>query len=639
MITVHSAGPGSIAIDFSAEPSFQPDVHGVDLEMGLSAKRRTPTSLIVDDTGRPLAIVEYIKSVLVPLGFQVQVEAGLARLIEGIAQEEELVEAIRNNPRKGSLVETPVLTKLPITRPLLQHQLEAVSHALAVSHAANFSVPGSGKTSAALCTYAVLFEQGVVNLILVIGPASSFGPWEDEFEDTFGRPPRAVRLIGSSTRRSQLLDKLGGVEMILCTYQMAYRERGNLQNLLRQHRVLLVLDESHYVKNINLGPWAQTVLDLAPLAERRLILTGTPAPHSLRDLWSQFTFLWPSESVLQDRISYEVLAQEPERYLPDIRERIRPFFHRTKRPELGLPASETFLEPVANDEVPKRQKLILRLLELKILNEARSLGLGKIDMATLKRWRKARTIRLMQAASNPALLTTALAELSDSDISLDDEPRLAPLVAHYAQEEIPAKAQWTVAQTKKLIADGKKVVIWAHFRRNLEMLERLLKEFSPLVIHGGIPAYEEENDPNFVNRERNIKVFKEHPDRRILLANPGACSESISLHKVCQDAIYFERTFNCGQFLQSMDRINRVEMPPGTHARYFIPLMPCGIERVIQRRLDERQRTLYALLEDDLPVLSGEDELGDDFFEPEDNLEELFAEILAEIGKDVQEHE
>ncbi len=49
-------------------------------------------------------------------------------------------------------------------------------------------------------------------------------------------------------------------------------------------------------------------------------------------------------------------------------------------------------------------------------------------------------------------------------------------------------------------------------------------------------------------RERRISIFKSDPNRRVLIANAAACAESVSLHKVCQHAIYLERSFNASTF-------------------------------------------------------------------------------------------
>ena len=50
----------------------------------------------------------------------------------------------------------------------------------------------------------------------------------------------------------------------------------------------------------------------------------------------------------------------------------------------------------------------------------------------------------------------------------------------------------------------------------------------------------------------------------VLLANPAALAEGVSLHTVCHDAVYLDRTFTAGQYLQSVNRIHRLGLAPGT---------------------------------------------------------------------------
>ena len=54
------------------------------------------------------------------------------------------------------------------------------------------------------------------------------------------------------------------------------------------------------------------------------------------------------------------------------------------------------------------------------------------------------------------------------------------------------------------------------------------------------------------SREVFIRRFKKDPSSfSLLIANPQACAESISLHRVCHDAIYVDKSYNCGEFMQS----------------------------------------------------------------------------------------
>ncbi len=608
---------------------------GALLTTGLFVKESNQHRIVVEDTGQLGMVLSYIKKFLMDRGYEVTLDTALNHLLELFQEERAISRRISEgrtdvDGENWDLLSAEDLAELGLKRRLFDYQLNAVKHALSIKQAANFSVPGSGKTVIALTVFGVLRKKEIVKRLLVIGPASSFAPWEDEFRLTFGYSPKVIRLIGPRHERTERLNALEDADLVLCTYQMAHRERDNLIKILNSGSYMLVLDESHHIKSIELGPWAATALELAPFATRRIILTGTPAPHSPLDLWSQFTFLWPSQAVLGNRSQFEQRIIRSPQYTQELKQILNPYFTRIKKSDLNLPRPGTFFDRISYNQIPKRQRLILRLLELKTLQEAKMLGLRGADLTTLRRWRRAKAIRLLQAASNPALLSTSLPALGPEGASLDNDPVLTESLRNYSEHEIPAKISYVTQKVRQLVAQGNKVVVWATFIENLHLLNKLLKDLQPLLVYGGVPPYAEDNDPDFESREENINKFKTDPNRRVLLANPAACSESVSLHKVCHDAIYLERTFNCAHFLQSMDRIHRIGMPPEAQVNYHIPLLDCAIEQIVNRRLSDRQRALYDILNDDMPVLG--DEADQLIVERDEDLEELFQQLMEEIS-------
>jgi hypothetical protein len=232
-------------------------------------------------------------------------------------------------------------------------------------------------------------------------------------------------------------------------------------------------------------------------------------------------------------------------------------------------------------------------------------------------------------------LRTRTPELGDPGDSLELNSNLLELVRNYDEEEKSAKLEWCENKVRSLVGEGRKVVVWTWFINNIKTLKRLLSDLEPLVIYGGIKPYEDPEDTEREeSRERNIREFKLSSKKNILIANPAACAESISLHKQCHDAIYVERTFNCAQFLQSMDRIHRVGLPPETKTTYYIPLMDCAIDRLVDRRLKSRQEVLYDLLQDDALPVGG---IGDDaLIEEEQDIEDVIEELRQELtpGRD-----
>jgi len=88
-------------------------------------------------------------------------------------------------------------------RTLKPFQIPAVAHMTSVIHSANFSVPGSGKTTITLAAFAKLkVDQGLKTLV-VVGPRSSFAPWEGEFAACLGKSANVVRITGNKSERAR----------------------------------------------------------------------------------------------------------------------------------------------------------------------------------------------------------------------------------------------------------------------------------------------------------------------------------------------------------------------------------------------------------------------------------------------------
>lgn len=475
-------------------------------------------------------------------------------------------------------------------RPLKPYQKKGVEHLVKIRHGANYSVPGSGKTTTVYNYFDNLRQNNIVDKILVVGPFSSFSPWEEEAKLCFEKGLSSIRLVGP--RRQSYYMQSEKYELFLCHYQTVANDISDITDLCKRHRVLMVIDESHYIKRFENGVWSNALLSLAPYATRRVILSGTPMPNGFIDLWSQMTFLWPGKQLLGERGYYKTRCEDPvER--EKIKTEIRPFFYRVKKSDLGLPQfkiikTEYSLKPI--------QSQIYNALSVKLLSE---LELQTIDRQKIKNWRKAKMVRLLQAASNPALLCRFSEEFQVPPL-VADGTNLVELIEKYPLFEVPAKIEAAIALVKKLLSENKKVLLWTTFIHNIKMLENGLKDFNIFSIHGAIPKDDDENEE--FNREKQIKEFKITKLPSVLIANPAACAESISLQKVCHDAIYLDRSFNCGQFAQSLDRIHRIGLDSNEIVSYHILIAKDSIDETIDKRLDEKYSTMIKVLEEDIPI-------------------------------------
>jgi len=478
-------------------------------------------------------------------------------------------------------------------RALMPHQWTPVRHLLAVPHAANFSVMGAGKTTVVLAAFHELRQRHDVDCLLVIGPGSSFMPWEEEGRICFGRAPRVVRLTGTPDERDGRYRDGEEAEILLVTYHTAVRDQQQLAGLMRRRRTMLVLDESHYVKGA--GAIAQAVLDLAPEAERRVILTGTPVPNTYADLWTQFTFLWPHQHLLGNRVQFRNQIATPDGE-NEARRRVRSLFTRVRKSDLGLPQPR--FRPV---EIPMGnvQRRIYQAISARTLQE---LGLQPPERVLFRQWRRAKMVRLLQAASNPSLIAERSTEFSLPPEGGLEQP-LVTLIQNYSRYEVPPKLLAAVELVRRLIAEGERVILWTHFVQNIETLLPYLQDFEALPLYGDVPR--EGADDEDYNRESHIRRFRDdHDPCRVLVANPSAAAESISLHKVCHHAVYVDRTFNAGQFMQSRDRIHRVGLREDEHVTYHLLITRDTIDQTVHTRLQAKEQRMLAFLDDpNIPVI------------------------------------
>ena len=117
---------------------------------------------------------------------------------------------IRNNECDADEFErfTQSVAKNLVARSLYPLQLLSAYHMAFSQNACNFSVPGAGKTSIVYGAYAYLHNLPAddpkhINCLLIVGPLSSFGPWELEYEECFGHEANSKRLDGGGNKEDK----------------------------------------------------------------------------------------------------------------------------------------------------------------------------------------------------------------------------------------------------------------------------------------------------------------------------------------------------------------------------------------------------------------------------------------------------
>ncbi|MCX4908398.1 DEAD/DEAH box helicase [Streptomyces sp. NBC_00878] len=497
-------------------------------------------------------------------------EQDLATLVGGVLDDADAAEQRIQDPEfTGPVTPDDVEEQLGSDwcADLTDFQRRDIAQLLSMQHGANFSVPGAGKTRVGLAIFAALRARGDVRRLLVVSPKSAYESWSYESEVCF-RDPLNARVMGGRPDP--------GTDVLIVNYERLGRSLAALASWLRAAPAMIVLDEAHRMKLGARGIYGSACMALGPLARRRLILTGTPAPNGARDLENLLSFVWPGHG---RRVVTQVVAGGDLAHASKV---LRPLFTRTTKNELGLPPYETRIRIV---EMPPLHREVYDALVGRYTARAES---GRSDFDALGK----AMLRLLMAATSPALLLEgesryAALEYQVPPLSVPETDSLFSLMQNLPSYELSPKYKEALSIVASNASMGRKTLVWTTFVRSLTTMERLFAAYEPAVVHGGTS-----------DREEQIKRFREDRDCHVLLSNPATLGEGISLHQVCHDAVYVDRDFMAGRFLQSLDRIHRLGLAPGTETRVTVLASEGTIDEVVALRLEEKLEFMGQILDD-----------------------------------------
>lgn len=482
-----------------------------------------------------------------------------------------------------------------ITRPLKPEQEKASFFMTIMKRAANFSVPGAGKTAMMYGTFAYLSSPRVneVDKLLVVSPLNAFAAWRTEFEAVFG-PKRKLHYL--NMRDKKYNNNVGAIkhdwvqaDVITINYE-SLQSKLNIINDLLDSKTMLVFDEVHRVKGVG-GQRAKAALSLSQTPHYRYVLTGTPIPNGFRDIYNFLHLMYPDEYSSFFAWDLTTLNNiDPE----DVNKKLSPFFWRTNKKDLHVPKPDPDI--IKEVEPSKNQQML-------------SQAIYETENGTL-----ATFIRLLQASTNPELLATNInykeLGLVDADSGVWDkqastvEKENASSGDAYkkydlAKVESP-KFEMGIDLIDKLVSQGKKVLVWGMFVGTMQKITDTLNDMGikTTLVYGATPKQD---------REGMINNFRTG-DAQVLVSNPNTLGESISLHQTVHDAVYFEYNFNLTFMLQSRDRINRLGLPANQYTRYYY-LMTKGdvahmgfIDSTVYKKLKDKEKIMLDAIDGQLLV-------------------------------------
>jgi hypothetical protein len=430
--------------------------------------------------------------------------------------------------------------------------------------------------------------------LFVVAPKAAFPAWKGIIGECMSptataKQREAFTILDGNAAQNDAALRSGKTRFVM-SYDLLVRQQPLIANYLARQPVHLVLDESHRMKAGQVSQRGAFLISVAALPARRDILSGTPMPNDASDMASQLKFLWPGSG-------YDLQIERgtaPRAVLGSL-------YVRTTKDQLGLPKAERHFHDVPMGD---GQLALYGVVRSEILRQlTKAISKSTPDFLTAKK----SVMRLLQLSSNPTLALQAMSR---------DQRDISSGIADKVVEEGPSlKVLEVCAHARQLAHAGRKVVIWTIFTQTIRDLELLLADLNPVSLYGAVPSGDA-SDPN--TREGRLLRFHTDENCQVIIANPAAAGEGISLHTVCHDAIYLDRSYVSTHYLQSIDRIHRLGLGPDveTHIHIYRTRAPAelgSIDLSVSRRLALKIRNLQNLLDDqDLHQLAFDEENADD---------------------------
>lgn len=424
---------------------------------------------------------------------------------------------------------------------------------------------GLGKSRQMLDALSLAIAKDDIQAAVIICPNTIKATWGEEIQ-RFTSHTYAIFGAGKSARRLAFQSLKAWFYVI--NYEAVTAELASLKALLKFKRMALVLDESHRIKTPD-AKVTRSIHALGPLAHKRYIMSGTPVANKPEDLWAQYYFLDHGQLLGRTFDEFRSLyctAAGGYTNLDQLRQRIREVsIRREKADTVDLPEKTILRVPV---RLRGRQRQMYEELRERLALWVRDLS-GDEVLAQAENI-LTRLIRLAQLASNPNLIDSSYGEL-------------------------PAKFETIDSILGDQLSDSEsKAIIWTSFVDNIPTLQERYSHLNPVSIHGNMTGDE---------KQRSVKAFRRDPAVRLLVANPAAAREGLTLTEA-NTAIYLDRTFNLVDYLQSQDRIHRISQ---TRPCNIILLIAEGaIDEFVDFSLEQKHR-LARYAQNDVDTISAED--------------------------------
>ena len=425
------------------------------------------------------------------------------------------------------------------------HQLSALEKSWEKEVYAYFMEMGTGKSKVLIDNISMLYDKGKINGALIIAPKGVYQNWYNSeipthLVDHIDKKMVLWQAMINKTQAKKLntLFKTGEELHILIMNVEAFSTKKGVDfahKFLNCHNALIAVDESTTIKNPG-AKRTKNILGLSKYSKYRRILTGSPVTKSPLDLYTQCYFLSPwlldHSSFYTFKNRYAVMRTANfggrsvqivvgYRNLGELSEKLKPFSYRVLKDDcLDLP-KKTFMKRIV--QLSDEQK--------KVYSQMKQTALAFLN------GKAATTATVMTQLMRLHQITCGHFTADDGTTQILKNNRIDELID--LLHEVHGK-----------------VVIWAHYRHDIEtIVEHIKKEFNTGVDNCVMTYY---GDTSVEDRQKAIKEIQD-PDSpvRFLVGTPQTGGYGITL-TAASTMIYYSNGYDLEKRQQSEARIDRI---------------------------------------------------------------------------------
>jgi SNF2 family DNA or RNA helicase len=462
---------------------------------------------------------------------------------------------------------------------------------------------GTGKTWIIINNIADLWASDDLDGVLVLAPNGVHTNWT-KIEIPKHMPDwvqyTAAAWYASPNKREkaelEALYKNGiGLRILVMNWEALQTKRGfkEAQDFVRAFRSsMIVADESSRIKNPS-ALRTKNLMKLRELARWRRIMSGTPITNGPFDAFAQFTFLDPWIFGTQSFFSFK---QEYAEVLHDG----HPLVEAIKRKN-GLRRTPQIIATDSN----KRPKY-RNLKKLAALIDPVSFRVLKKDCLDLpSKIYKTAFFELtpeQQEVYDKMLLECRLVFQNretafNKIVAMQKLAQITSGYYLYPESDEPVripganpKLELLKDRVAEVVEQGKKVIVWARYRVEIEDIVKALGEYDVVQYHGGI---------NKADREEAKDRFQ-NGDAQVFVGQQQSGGIGITL-TAASFVIYFSNTFSLEDRLQSEDRAHRIGQQE--HVTYISLVAKSTIDEHVVRTLVSKKNVADEIVDHGMEML------------------------------------